>query len=147
MVECNSDYGEDWGEDGMDWEESANHYDVEVDNNETSAKPPLKRMKISDVKPTVKGFLQEMTDLYEAGPDTCMKIAMHYRWNREKMDAEWFEAKQDLEKMLGITFDESILKQNPEVQDSCPESNGGYCMICYEEFTSKDDSFAMSCRH
>jgi ariadne-1 len=104
-------------------------------------------MKISDVKPTVKRFLQEMLDLYEADPDTCIKIAMHYRWNREKMDAEWFEAKQDLEKRLGITFDESIAKQNPEMQESLPGKNGGYCLICYEEFSSKDDSFALSCRH
>ena len=73
-------------------------------------KPALKRMKISDVKPTVKRFLEDMGDLYEADADTCMKISMYYRWNRERMDAEWFEDKKKLEKNLGISFDQSISK-------------------------------------
>jgi ariadne-1 len=94
--------------------------------------------------------VNEISDMLGLSEDDAISILRHFKWNIDKLQNEWFAKEKQLRLQIGIEFDKNIALKNPAVNSSLASINGGYCMICYNKFSSTNVSqkaISLSCGH
>ena len=88
--------------------------------------------------------INEVRDLlFIDNDDTLISILRHFNWDKNRVEARWFDDQDKLEKVIGIKFDQDLTKDDPLILASTAENNGGCCNTCYCEFEEDDPEYEM----
>jgi hypothetical protein len=47
--------------------------------------------------------------------DSAIAVLRYFKWNLDKLQNSWFEKERVLRILIGLDFDASLLKSNPEI--------------------------------
>ena len=88
--------------------------------------------------------------------DDVMAVLRYFDWNQEKMEAKWYDEKnqQKLRYEIGLEFNPALVQKYPFIEDSLAKKNGGLCAVMYCDFENPDEggdpdmeAVSLSCGH
>lgn len=123
-------------EDKDEWEEQEKNMGFE----ELKYSSPSKNYNIlteKDVSEKLKEMLQDCQDLFKITKDESLTVLMHYKWNWQKLQEDWFVKANEIKIKAGIMVDPKI----PQIA-----SDPNECPVCYESLNASN-SDRLGCNH
>ena len=146
-------WGEGSDQDGWDGEdkEMTNEVDKISGGQEEQDDLETKILTQADIEAQIPKMLRNANDiLCRDKEDDVISIMRYFRWNKEKMETDWFDNIDTLELKIGLIFDQSLPIKNPEINNSTKEQNKNVCGVCFYEFEDEDPSMnpvSLACGH
>jgi len=160
-----SDNQDDWEQEENGWGDGDGDEDgwddqIEDDDQINSGEPPemgketsiggaSKVFTVEQIENQIPSLVAKANDiLCRDNQDEVISILRFFDWNQRKMEEEWFDQAEELEKKIGLVFDANLLVKNPDIMSSTMEKNEGMCSICFIDFDDDETKpMALSCGH
>ena len=160
------DVGDDWGEgDSSDgWGDEDLGSDDEPEAQPTNGGMKKQQSTLSEGESAfvrifnmeqlkTKFFKREIAQYDEilfTNEDETIAICRYFDWNKEKVQNQWMDNQDKLRLEIGLDYDESLVKQHPNINQSRKENNQGYCAVMACEFDESDPEMvpkSLKCGH
>eukprot|EP01022_Parablepharisma_sp_SALTPOND_P033795 TRINITY_DN89656_c1_g1_i1.p1 TRINITY_DN89656_c1_g1~~TRINITY_DN89656_c1_g1_i1.p1 ORF type:complete len:507 (-),score=55.97 TRINITY_DN89656_c1_g1_i1:77-1507(-) len=115
------------------WEEAEQNLTLQTAKSITRS-VPYAILTPTEVEEKLKGLIQDCAEMFQIPFDEATIILIHYGWNWEKLQAEWFLKEAAIRTACGIPKAESKDSLNKE------------CPVCFEDLDPKLSDY-LKCNH
>lgn len=122
---------EKWGEDDV-WESGGDY--VEVPLVKSPPKSPFTSLSISDIESRFNTVIQNCVDLCQISSDEATILLLHFSWDYDKLQDQWFSMESKIRKDCGIPSVAMLVK----VDTQCP--------VCFEDINEENSAY-LKCKH
>ena len=100
---------------------------------------------IKDIERNQNERVRAAMELFNVSDDEAVILLREYKWNQDRLEADWFDNDKKVRIKCGTDVDPQILKRDPKVDNSKATRNKGLCNICFSPFEGKKD--CLHCGH
>ena len=65
---------------------------------------------IEHIEKRINEKVSEIKDVLGMNADQAIAVLRHFKWNMDKIQNEWFNNDNKLRKMIGIDYDQTLVK-------------------------------------
>jgi len=101
---------------------------------------------LNELSSVRNNLIEEYIDQTCVERDEAITALIHYKWNLDKINDDWYNDVEGNRKNFGIDQDQNSLK---ELAKERVKINSNYCLICYSSVDNKNktDCSALKCNH
>jgi len=121
-----------WGEEDDGWNEERDF--VTIPEASTKEKAPFNVLSAKDIETRLDGITQNCADLFQISTDEADILLIHFTWNYDKLEAEWFVKEAELRTKCGIP----AIAAETKIYCQCP--------VCFEHIDEHNSAY-LKCNH
>ena len=121
-----------WEEEDNGWNEQGDF--VAMPETNTKEKAPFNVLSAKDIEMRLDGLTQNCADLFQISTDEADILLIHFTWNYDKLETEWFVKEAKLRTECGIP----AIAAKTKIDCQCP--------VCFEHIDEHNSAY-LKCNH